>query len=90
MDTIERVITYLETGDRGVIDKDTPDELFEMIDKLRSTPKYYLDFWASVTEFRRAKLTRSNFVPAQATEDDKQILITVHGATNNSGIPQDT
>jgi len=87
MDTIEKALHYAETGQRPVeIDENEPTEIYDAIDELKNNAKYFLDWWAATTEFRRSKLTRSNFIPVQSTEDDKTILVNVHGATDNSSI----
>ena len=87
MDTIEKALHYAETGQRPVeIDENEPTEIYEAIDQLRGNAKYFLDWWSATTEFKRSKLTRSNFIPVQSTEDDKTILVNVHGATDNASI----
>ena len=87
MDSIEKALYYAETGQRPVeIADDEPTEIYEAIDSLRKNPKYFLDWWASTTEFRRSKLTRSNFIPAAVAEEDKNILIKIHGDTGNASL----
>ena len=88
MDNIQKALYYAETGKRPVlIAEDEPTEVYDMIDKLKnSNPYYFLQWWASTTEFVRAKLTRSNFLPKDNSEDERKIEITVHENGRDPGI----
>lgn len=78
-DMIEKALHYAETGQKMAGSGAHPTEVYEAIDRLRANPKYFLDWWSSTTEFRRAKLMRSNNIPVSGTMDDKIIRVNIAG-----------
>ena len=87
MDSIEKALKYAETGQRPVeIEEHEPTEIYAAIDNLRKNSKYFLDWWTATTEFRRSKLMRSNYVPVQSTEEEKNILININGDSSNASL----
>ncbi len=93
MDSVDKVIYYIETGQHHnqEFTPDEPTEIYDAVDKLKEgSDEKFLNFWVNIKEYQRAKLQRSNVLPVSSEQDDeKNINIKIVGNNRDTRISPD-